>query len=99
MAIVITIESIVLFVMAFLGALMSALEGWIASGEEFKQRKFMASILRGLMFAAALFTAEFADIIEVNLTVILLALVGGFAFDAAANRASKAIGVRARENA
>ena len=85
-----------IFLLAFLsilGALFSAILGWLDSGEPFDTRKFTSSILRaviaGIVSALGFSTLETAGIWE-----YLTAFLAGAGIDVFGNRISGAIASR-----
>lgn len=71
---------------AFVGALASALLGWLESNEPFDGRKFGASAIRGLL-AAAIFAVGYEFKHELATTLDLFyAFLGGAGVDALGNR-------------
>ena len=75
---------------AFGGGIISAILGWLGSGDGFMARKFAASVLRALLAGAAfaityhLVTAGVATAMD-----IIIAFGAGAGFDALGNRAAK----------
>ena len=76
---------------ALLGGLVSALLGWLESGETFNVRKFGGSAVRALI-AAVVFAAgyQFAD--GIGILDLLYAFLGGAGVDVLGNRISSKLG-------
>ncbi len=84
-------DPIVIGVAAFLGGVISAVLGWLDSGEAFNARKFTSSALRalvaGLIFAAGY---EYAGG-QITIIDIFIALIAGAGFESGGNRIVGAI--------
>jgi hypothetical protein len=78
----------------FLGSIFSGLLGWLKSGEPFKSRDFMASVLSGV--GAAIVFALAYNYTATGLTIfdILAAVIAGMGVDVGVNRISGAIAAR-----
>ena len=71
---------------AFLGAIVSALLGWLDSGEPFDGRKFGASITFGLITAVG-FAVVYSYTAKIEALDIAKAFIGGAGVDVLTNRA------------
>ena len=84
-------DPIVIGVAAFLGGIISAVLGWLDSGETFDARKLTSSIIRalvaGIVFAVGY---EYAGG-QITIIDIFVALVAGAGIDAGGNRIAGAI--------
>jgi hypothetical protein len=85
-----TIQLIVLTVVAVGGALLSALTGWAENNEPFDIRKFYPSIIRALI-AGLLVVVGFEGATSVTFFDYLFALLGGMGVDAGGHRISKVV--------
>ena len=75
---------------AFGGGIVSALMGWLGSGENFVGRKFAASVLRALLAGAAFaITYSLATAGVATGMDIVIAFGAGAGVDALLNRAAK----------
>ena len=78
-------------VAALVGGLVSALLGWLESGESFNPRKFGGSAVRALI-AAAVFAAGYELANSVGALDLLYAFLGGAGVDVIGNRISSRLG-------
>jgi hypothetical protein len=77
---------------AFLGAMATASLGWLSQDppEDFKFRKFLGSVIRGLIAAVGIAAAfNFTDVSS-SVTMYFVAFFSGAGFDAAGNAAGSA---------
>ncbi|MDP2955177.1 MAG: hypothetical protein Q8N53_02045 [Longimicrobiales bacterium] len=75
---------------SFLGALVAAALGWAEASEPFNARKFLASVLRGLV-AAAIFAMGFTLVEQVTWFHYIGAFVGGAGIDVLGKRGVAAV--------
>jgi hypothetical protein len=75
---------------AFGGGIISALLGWMESGENFIARKFGASVLRALLAGGA-FAATYSIVGGVSLVDIVIALLAGAGVDVVLHRIAGSI--------
>ncbi len=77
---------------ALLGGIVTALLGWLESGEPFNPRKFGGSLIRSLI-AAAIFAAGYQlSSAGVGIIDLLYAFLGGAGVDVIGNRISGKLG-------
>ena len=76
---------------ALLGGLVSALLGWLESGEAFNPRKFGGSVIRALL-AAAVFAVGYQFAGGAGMLDLLYAFLGGAGVDVLGNRISGKFG-------
>ena len=76
---------------ALLGGIVTALLGWLESGEPFNPRKFGGSLIRSLI-AAAIFAAGYQLSAGVGIIDLLYAFLGGAGVDVIGNRISGKLG-------
>ncbi len=76
---------------AFLGGVVSSLLGWIGTTEPFVPRKFLSSVIRGLI-AGVVFAIGY-QFLNAGITImdILVAFVAGAGADSLGNRIGKSI--------
>lgn len=84
------IEILIIIVCTTLGAIVSALLGWLESGNPFDQRKFLASMIRGVL-ASLINAIIFQDVDPVTTWTYLVAFLGGAGFDVVVKRGQAAI--------
>ncbi len=84
------IELLWLALASFIGALAAATLGWAESTEPFSGRKFLVSIVRGLIAAAA-FAAGFSFAGQVSWFHYLGAFLGGAGMDVLGKRGVAAV--------
>ncbi len=89
----IDLNSLVLAAMAMLGALSSAILGWLDSGEKFSARKFASSAITAI-FSGAVCAFKFQGIVNPTFWDFLFAAVTGAGFDVLENRISGAIAAK-----
>lgn len=77
-------------VSAFVGGMVTAILGWLDSGEAFEVRKFGASLVRALVAAIA-FAVAYTYSNGLTPIDIGIAFLGGAGFDVLGNRISGAI--------
>ena len=75
---------------AFAGGIVSALLGWLDSGESFNNKKFSASILRALI-AGVVFGVGYTYANSLSAIDIGVAFLGGAGVDVLGNRVSGVI--------
>ena len=75
---------------AFGGGIVSALLGWLESGESFIARKFASSVLRSLVAGAA-FAITYAVVGEPDMMSIIVAFMAGAGVDVLGNRLAGSI--------
>jgi len=82
----------VLFIalLACTGGIVSALLGWLDSGEPFAPRKFMASVVRALI-AGILFAVGYTLVDGISILDLFAAFLGGAGIDVLGNRISGSI--------
>jgi len=84
------LELLWLTLAAFGGGIIAALLGWAGSGEDFKPRKFLSSILRA--FVAALAAALSYPLIgPVTVPILIGAVLAGAGVDVIGNRLAGSI--------
>ncbi len=76
---------------ALLGGIVTALLGWLESGEAFNTRKFGGSLIRSLI-AAAVFAAGYQISASMGIIDLLYAFLGGAGVDVIGNRISGKLG-------
>jgi uncharacterized membrane protein len=77
---------------ALLGGIVTALLGWLESGEPFNPRKFGGSLIRSLI-AAAIFAAGYqVSSASIGIIDLLYAFLGGAGVDVIGNRISGKLG-------
>jgi len=76
---------------ALLGGIVTALLGWLESGEPFNRRKFGGSVIRSLI-AGAIFAAGYQVSGGVGIIDLLYAFLGGAGVDVIGNRISGKLG-------
>jgi hypothetical protein len=84
-------ERLHLALAAFAGGVVSALLGWLESGESFNRRKFGGSAVRALI-AAAVFAVGYDMGGSVGALDLLYAFMGGAGVDVIGNRISSRLG-------
>lgn len=83
------IQAIILLIATILGAITTAGLGWSDSGANFDKRKFIPSLIRGIITAVGVFIVTYAAYTgEVTLFVYVGAYLAGGFFDVVGNRAS-----------
>jgi len=82
----------VLFIalLACAGGIVSALLGWLDSGEPFVPRKFMASVVRALI-AGVVFAVGYTLVDGISNLDLFTAFLGGAGIDVLGNRISGSI--------
>jgi hypothetical protein len=75
---------------AFGGGLIAALLGWAGSGEDFKPRKFLSSVLRALL-AALVAAVSYPLIGPVTVPILIMAVLAGAGVDSLGNRLAGSI--------
>jgi hypothetical protein len=76
---------------AFGGGIVSALLGWLQSGENFVSRKFASSVLRALVAGGVFAISYTALAASVDIMNIVIAFVAGAGVDVLGNRAAGSI--------
>jgi O-antigen/teichoic acid export membrane protein len=92
-----TIQLVVLTVVAVGGAILSALSGWADSNELFNIRKFYPSIIRALI-AGLLVVVGFQGATEITYFDYLFAFLGGLGVDAGGHRIAKVVSQQISNN-
>ena len=86
------IELLLLLIVAMFGAIISAILGWAESGEDFNARKFVPSLFRTAIAAAAVFVGtSYVDIGSVTLMIYILVFLAGMGIDSGGNRLAGAL--------
>lgn len=75
---------------AFGGGIVSAIMGWLDSGEVFIGRKFISSVIRALV-AGGLFAVGYTLIGGVTIMDVIIAFVAGAGVDVLGNRVAGSI--------
>jgi len=75
---------------AFFGGIIAALLGWAGSGEDFKPRKFLSSVLRALI-AAFVAAVSYPLIGSVTVPILIMAVLAGAGVDSLGNRLAGSI--------
>jgi len=90
------IEIVIVAFSTIMGAILSGWLGWLESGEPFEERKFMATMLRGVLVALVEFVGISALLPEIPLTVVTLvtAFLIGAGFDVLLKRGQGAVETR-----
>ena len=90
------VEIVIVAFVTIIGALLSGWLGWLESGDPFEERKFMATMLRGVLMALVEFVGISALLPEIPLTVVVLvtALLIGAGFDVLLKRGQGAVETR-----
>jgi len=76
--------------LACAGGIVSALLGWLDSGEAFVPRKFMASVVRALV-AGVVFAVGYSFANGISILDLFVAFLGGAGIDVLGNRISGSI--------
>ena len=76
--------------LACAGGIVSALLGWLDSGEAFIPRKFMASVVRALV-AGVVFAIGYSFANGISILDLFAAFLGGAGMDVLGNRISGSI--------
>ncbi len=76
---------------ALLGGVVTALLGWLESGDSFNPRKFGGSLIRSLI-AAVIFAAGYQLSGSIGIIDLLYAFLGGAGVDVIGNRISGKLG-------
>jgi len=84
-------ERFYLSLAALLGGLVSALLGWLESGEPFNARKFGGSVIRSLL-AGVVFAVGYELADGINVLYLFYAFLGGAGVDIIGNRISSRLG-------
>ena len=74
---------------AFAGTLVASVLGYLGSGEAWNLKKFLASVMRGLVAAVALALAY--NFTEINTVSYMIAFLGGAGVDVLGNRIASTI--------
>lgn len=86
-----TIEVLALAFLSVVGALFSAVLGWLDSGDPFNARKFTSSILRAIIAGIIFAAGSFAGLETVVIWDYFVAFVGGAGIEVVGNRLAGAI--------
>ena len=93
------IQLLLLLISAMLGAIVSSVLGWAESEDAFNKRKFVPSLIRGAIAAAAVLVGtSYVSIESVTLIVYILVFLAGMGFDAGGNRLSGALRTKEYES-
>ena len=76
---------------AFLGGVVSSLIGWIGTTEPFVPRKFLSSVIRGLIAGVVFAIGYQFQQAGVTIMDILVAFIAGAGADSLGNRIGKSI--------
>lgn len=90
------LQILIVFALAIVGAVFSALLGWLESGEDFIPRKFIPSVMRaivaGIVFALGFGLSELAITNTGDLILIYFEVfVGGAGIDVLGHRVAKTL--------
>ena len=95
------LEVVIVLTVTMLGAIFSGWLGWLESGDPFDKRKFLATVLRGVLLALVEFVGVSSLLIEIQLTVVTLvsAFLIGAGFDVVLKRGQGALETSGRSSA
>jgi hypothetical protein len=83
------IETVILFLATVLGAVTTSALGWLDSNTPFDARKFIPSLIRGIIAAIIVYISAYAGYVgTVNFFTYLAAYLAGGGFDTVINRLS-----------
>lgn len=84
------IEILIVFVLAIVGAIFSALLGWLESGEDFIPRKFIPSVMRAVV-AGIVFALGLSEMEVLTVWVYFEVFVGGAGIEVIGHRVAKTL--------
>ena len=90
-------ELALLAVATLLGMLLNAVLGWVDSGEPFNPRKFVSSVLRGVVTALGIvvaFPATFPANVSIGFLQNVLAFLSGAGVDSLGHAVSSVTGIK-----
>ncbi len=90
-------ELAILAIATLLGMLLNAVLGWVDSGDPFAPRKFVSSVLRGVVTALGVvvaFPATFPSTASIGFLQYVLAFLSGAGVDSLGHTVSSVTGIK-----